>query len=434
MDNEIADEGSAVNSFASIRALQPGPATMHQHTARRIAAALAVFPLTYAVALTSAPSQLAAQNAPRQAAAQPAAPKAEKPAPQPAKSEQAIAVLVNDEPITAYEIQQRTAFLALNSGGGGQDLKAKAEARWAQMTKDPKLNERLQALLREKNVKSREEAQAVQKEFVTKLQHNMIEQIKREARDAMLPKFRKEAQEELIEERLKLQEAKRQGIEITDAEVKGVIKGLAERNKMTEEQFVQSIKGSGVDVSTLRERFRAQFAWREVVRRRGQMLVSINQRDVEQMITASARDAGDDTVELQVQKITLPTPTKDQSAMAKRYAEAEALRRRYGGCNTLAGLAKEAGDARHEDLKYIKPSSIPEPTRSLLLSARDGDMLPPATAAHGIEVYAVCARRPIKVDEKEREKAEGELAQKEFEIVAKRYLRDLRQDAHIEYR
>jgi peptidyl-prolyl cis-trans isomerase SurA len=407
---------------------------MDQHTARRIAAASAAFALTSAVALTSASSQIAAQTPPRQAAAQPAGAKAEKSAPASAKSEQAIAVLVNDEPITVYEIQQRTAFLALNAGGGGPDLKAKAEARWAQMTKDPKLNERLQVLLREKNVKTREEALAVQKEYVTKLQHNMIEQIKREARDAQLPKLRKEAQEELIEERLKLQEAKRQGIEITDAEVKGVIKGLAERNKMTEEQFIQSIKGSGVDISTLRERYRSQFAWREVVRRRGQMLVSINQRDVEQMITASARETGDDTVELQVQKITLPTPPKDQNAMAKRYAEAEALRRRYAGCNTLPGLAKEAGDARHEDLKYIKPSSIPEPTRSLLLSAKDGDMLPPTTAAHGIEVYAVCARRPIKVDEKEREKAEGELAQKEFEIVAKRYLRDLRQDAHIEYR
>ena len=61
-------------------------------------------------------------------------------------------------------------------------------------------------------------------------------------------------------------------------------------------------------------------------------------------------------------------------------------------------------------------------------------MLPPSTAAHGIEVYAVCGRRPIKADEKQREKAEGELAQREFEIVAKRHLRDLRQDAHIEYR
>jgi peptidyl-prolyl cis-trans isomerase SurA len=85
-------------------------------------------------------------------------------------------------------------------------------------------------------------------------------------------------------------------------------------------------------------------------------------------------------------------------------------------------------------MKFIKPSSIAEPTQSLLLSARDGDMLPPVTGAHGIEVYAVCGRRPIKADEKAREKAQEELAQKEFEIVAKRHLRDLRQDAHIEYR
>jgi peptidyl-prolyl cis-trans isomerase SurA len=85
-------------------------------------------------------------------------------------------------------------------------------------------------------------------------------------------------------------------------------------------------------------------------------------------------------------------------------------------------------------LKFIKPSTIPEPTRSLLLSAKDGDMLPPTTAAAGIEVYAVCGRRPIKADDKQRERAEGELQQKEFEIVAKRHIRNLRQDAHIEYR
>ena len=41
----------------------------------------------------------------------------------------------------------------------------------------------------------------------------------------MLPKFKKEAQEELIEERLKLQEAKRIGIDITDDEVKRIMKG-----------------------------------------------------------------------------------------------------------------------------------------------------------------------------------------------------------------
>ena len=206
----------------------------------------------------------------------------------------------------------------------------------------------------------------------------------------MLPKFRKEAQEELIEERLKLQEAKRLGIEVNDDEVKRVIKGIADRNKMTEEQFAQHLKAGGVDISTMRARFRAQFAWREVVRRRGQVLVAINQREVERLITASAREAGEDTVELQVQRITLPMPANGSERHGQALRRSRPLRRRYGGCKTMAGLAKEAGEARYEDLKYIKPSSIPEPTRSLLLSAKDGDMLPPTTAASGIEVYAVC--------------------------------------------
>lgn len=407
---------------------------MDQSAVCRLALTSAVVLTACAVVVTVASDPLTAQAPPRQAAAQRAPAKADKQV-QPAPAEQTIAILVNDEPITAYEIQQRTAFLAMQSSGGGPDLKSKAEARWKEIIKNPKLNDELQALIRQRNVKSQEEAQAVQKEFVIKLQKNMIDQLQRESRAAMLPKFRKEAQEELIEERLKLQEAKRVGIDISDDEVKRVMKGIAERNKMTEEQFTQQIKGSGVEIATMRDRMKAQFAWREVVRKRGQMLISINDRDVERMLSSSANEAGEDTIELQVQRITLLTPAPmDQTAMARRYAEADALRRKFGGCNSMPGLAKEASEAKYEDLKYIKPSTVPEPTRSMLLSAKDGDMLPPATAASGVEIYAVCARRPIKTDEKTREKAMEELAAKEFEALAKRYLRDLRQDAHIEFR
>lgn len=402
---------------------------MHRSATRRLPTLPAICLGLLAIAATAAAPPLAAQKAPRQAAAEPAQS-------QGGRGEQAIVVLVNDEPVTAYEIQQRAQFLALYSGGGGQDMRAKAEARWAQIVKDPKTNERLQALFREKGVKSKEEALVVQKQFVQKLQTGMIEQLKREAQAATMPKFKKEAQEELIAERLQLQEAKRLGIEVPEEEVGRVIKGIAERNKMNEAQFAQHLKGANVEIATMRARFRAQFAWREVVRRRFAAQVSITQRDVERMISASATEAGQDAVELQVHKITLPIAGgSDQATLARRYAEADALRRRFSSCKALPALAKEAGgDARYEDLKYIRPSSIAEPTRSLLLSAKDGDMLPPATGAGGIEVYAVCGRRAIKADDKVREQAEGELAQREFEIVAKRHLRDLRQDAHIEFR
>jgi len=49
----------------------------------------------------------------------------------------------------------------MQSSGGGPDLKTKAEASWKEIIKNPKLNDEWQARIRQGNVKSQEEAQAV---------------------------------------------------------------------------------------------------------------------------------------------------------------------------------------------------------------------------------------------------------------------------------
>jgi peptidyl-prolyl cis-trans isomerase SurA len=351
------------------------------------------------------------------------------------KGTQAIVALVNDEPITAWEIEQRAGFVAANSGGNPKDMKAKAEARWAQIVKDPKTNERFQDFMRANNVQSQEQAKALQADFVKKLQADMIDQIRRESRAGMVSQFRKQAQEELIEERLKLQEAKKLGVEISDDDAKRMLQGIADRNKMTIDQFAQQVKSSGFDISTLRERLRSEQAWREVVRRRFGAQININQKDVDRVLSAAATEAGEDAVELQVQKVTLPIPGRaDQATLVRRFSEAQALQGKADGCKNMASLAKGAPDAKFEDSKYVKPANLPEPTRSLMLLAKDGDVLPPAAQSNGIEIYAVCGRRALKGDEKQRENALQELQQKEFNVVAKRYLHDLKQEAHIEYR
>jgi peptidyl-prolyl cis-trans isomerase SurA len=409
---------------------------MRQQTHSRRPVVSAVL-LACALVLTTVIGSLRAQQreVPRQAAAQPAPAKAaHKQSASPAKAEQTIVLLVNDEPITAYEIDQRAKFMALNANIGD-----KVRENFKRVAQSETTNQRVRAILEEvirnNPGKSREQIGAIFEERKTQFAMAMQKQVVDSTRASVLPQFRKEAQEELIEERLKLQEGKRVGIEVTDDDVKRMMKSLAERNKMSDEQFAQHIKGLGVDISTMQERTRAQVAWREVVRRKYSAQVSITNRDIDRVLSASANETGEDTVELQVQKITLAMPSAmGQSSMARRYAEADALRQRFGGCKTMASLVRDGTNAKFDDMKYIKPSSIPEPTRSMLLSAKDGDMLPPTTSAGGIEIYAVCGRRPLKADEKLREKAQEELAQKEFEISAKRYLRDLRQDAHIETR
>ena len=102
--------------------------------------------------------------------------------------------------------------------------------------------------------KSREQLIAIfqerQKQFGMSLQKQAVDVPRRAC---LLPQLKKDAKEELIDERLKVQEAKKLGIEVTDDDVKRMLKDFAERNKMTYDQFSQHLKGMGVDIATMGE-------------------------------------------------------------------------------------------------------------------------------------------------------------------------------------
>jgi peptidyl-prolyl cis-trans isomerase SurA len=100
----------------------------------------------------------------------------------------------------------------------------------------------------------------------------------------------------------------------------------------------------------------------------------------------------------------------------------------------MSTLATAAAGAKYEDLGLRKPSSIPEPTRSLLLNATEGDLLPASVSGAGVELWALCGRKAPDGTGSARENAQAELRQKEFEVLAQKHLKDLRQDASIEIR
>ncbi len=342
-----------------------------------------------------------------------------------------IAALVNDEPITGYEVEQRARFMAL-SGNIGERARANMQA----IAQDPRTNERLKAILQETITanpgKTREQVIAAfeerKKAFVLGLQKQAVES----ARAGILPTVRKQAVQELIEERLKLQEAKKHGVNIADSDVERVFTDMSQRNKMTPAQFTEHISRQGADAGVIKSRLRASLAWREAVRKRYGHQINVSPRDIEQLAVKAGGEAAE---ELRLHRITLETTgAVDQKAMAARLAEAGTLRQGYKGCASMAAQAKGQANARFEDLGFKKGSTIAEPTRSLLPNAKDGEMLPANLTAAGVELYAVCSRRTLKIDEDKRQAAESQLTSKEFEKHAQRYLHDLRKDALIEMR
>lgn len=378
------------------------------------------------------------------AAAKPAAKKAqpahtgnEKPATKTASrgassgaGEQAIIALVNDEPITGFELQQRAAML------GSGSVQQKAQENFKAILKNPRTTERLKAILGEtikaNEGKTKEQIIAIfeqrKKQFAMDLQKQAVDS----ARNSALPGMKKAALDELIDEKLKLQEAKRLGVSVSDDEVNRVLAGIAERNKMTPAQFMEQLGGG---VEAMKGRIRSTLTWNDVIRRRFGAQIAIASKDIDKMVASSTAGAGQDDVELRVQRIRVAMPLKmDQAGVAQRMQDAEKIRAKFTDCKSTGTIAGGVAGAKFEELGKRRPSAFQEPTRTLLLNAKDGEMLPPSMGDGGVELWVVCGREVVKAEDQKRTQVEGELKQKEFELLAKRHMKDLRQDAHIEYR
>jgi peptidyl-prolyl cis-trans isomerase SurA len=369
------------------------------------------------------PAQTGTQAKP---AKEPAATKTAKATPDTKRSSsstQSIVVLVNDEPITGYEIDQRMKFALL----GAAPLQKLLQAR----LKSPKLNDKFKAFAIKRLKANPPKSEAEQQARIKQLQGQFVQTIKSEVEAEFRPKARKSALDELIEERIKMQEAKRLNVIADKDAVDRIVKGMAERNKMTPEQFAEHIAKMGADISTMRQRIKASLSWSDVVKRRFGHQISVLGNDIEHIIAAP----GQEDVELQLHRILLALPGNGgQTQVAQRLSEAERVRAQFADCKTMSSLASGIGGARFDDLGDRKPETIPEPTRTLLLSAADNEMLPPTIGEGGVELWAVCGRKVVKAEDKQRKTAQEDSRQKEFEILSKKHLKDLRQDAHIEYR
>lgn len=369
------------------------------------------------------------ETAPRAARKKPA-PDATTAAKAPAgKSEQSIVALVNDEPITGYEVRIRSEMLS--GGAVAEYVKKNAETRWKSMMTGSKIQTEFQEFAKKRQPRTKEQLQAIQKEFVMAKRNAMMAQLQSEARNSAGAKSSKEALEELIDEKLKMQEAKRVGAVASDDEIDLIIKGIAERNKMSIDQLTKSLGGS---LDPMKQRIRSTIAWNEVIRRKFGHQIAVASKDVDKYVASAAGSAEDD-VELTVQRVRFNLPAKiDEGVTSQGIAQAEALRVRFTDCKGLTQLVAGSPGVRVEDLGKRRPSSFPEPTRSLLMSAKDNEMLPPAVNDGGVDLFAVCGRSVLKAEDQKRTQAEGELKQKEFELLSKKHLKDLRTDAAIEYR
>ncbi len=340
-----------------------------------------------------------------------------------AQSVQSILALVNDEPISAFDVSERTKLRMLGSKKARSLLKSKFQS---QGTKD-----RFRAFMQENRPQSREEANKLRNIFVNKLRS--------EVNRSIAKNMKKETLEALIDERLMLQEAKKRNVLVDEKEIQKHLKRIASNNKdpktgrpITIKTFFANLKRVGVSERTYKQRIRASISFQRAVSRKYGRQFQIGDRQVDTIISQTANVS--QNTEFKLQKVTLKVKENaGQDILAKRLLEAEVLRSKFSSCEQIKKLADSVGGVV-QALGKRTPNQLPKASRAVFLQAKSGEMTPPDITSNGIELYAICSRRTKAGNKKERAAVKNKLRQKEFTLMRRRYLRDLRQEAFIEYR
>jgi peptidyl-prolyl cis-trans isomerase SurA len=253
---------------------------------------------------------------------------------------------------------------------------------------------------------------------------------------------RQEVIEELIDQKVKIKEAKQFSVDPSSSDIDAAFADMSTRMRITPDQLAKSLENQGIRPDTLKQRIKADMVWTSLVRGRYKESLQVGEKEV----AAAAGVQGDvgenkddkqqtESFEYKMQPIVLIVPRgSPPSAIELRQKEAETLRGRVQSCDEANSLFKSMQNAAIREPVTKTSADIPAVLRTVLDNTPIGHLTPPETTKQGVEMVALCGRKPTTVDTPQKKAIRDKMFAEKFEAKSKAYLQQVRKAAMIEYR
>jgi peptidyl-prolyl cis-trans isomerase SurA len=249
---------------------------------------------------------------------------------------------------------------------------------------------------------------------------------------------RQQVIDELIDEKVKIKEAKKFGVDPTASDIDQAFAGMSSRMRTTPEQLTKSLEAQGIRAETLKARIKADMVWGSLVRGRFKESLQVGEKDVAAAVEVSADEKDKpqtESFEYQMRPIVLIVPRGAAPAATEiRRKEAEALRARVQSCDEATALFKSMQNAAIREPVSKTSADLPAPLRDVLDKTPIGHLTAPEVTKQGVEMVALCGRKPTTVDTPKKREVREKMFADKFEKKSKAYLEEIRKAAMIEYR
>jgi peptidyl-prolyl cis-trans isomerase SurA len=248
---------------------------------------------------------------------------------------------------------------------------------------------------------------------------------------------RQETINALIDEHVKVKEAKKFGVDPGSADIDDAYGQMAGRMRITPDQLSATLEKQGVRPETLKAKIKSDLVWGSLVRGRYKEKLQVGEKDVNDAVKA---EGGDDAQQAQafeyrMQPVVLIVPKgSPQSTIELRQKDAETLRGRVETCEQANQYFKSMANATIRDTVIRTSADIPVNLRKILDDTPIGHLTPPEVTKQGVEMVALCGRKPTTIDTPKRKEMRDKMYQKKYEATSNTYLAEIRKAAMVEYR
>lgn len=242
----------------------------------------------------------------------------------------------------------------------------------------------------------------------------------------------------LVDERLKVQEAERLGVRVSDAEMANARRSVEQRNGIAAGGLDDFLQRQGLNVETVTDQLRAEILWSKLVRGRLGAAVSVGEGEIDEALAQLEANRG--RPEFRVAEIFLAVESSEQESEVRAAAESlfEQLRAGAKFDQIASQFSQSATAAVGGDIGWVLEGELPSEIEAVLARMEPGRIAPPVRTFDGYSIVLLIDRRTVLSDAPaagpDREAIRQEIGQRRLEMLARRYLRDLHRSAFINVR
>ena len=241
----------------------------------------------------------------------------------------------------------------------------------------------------------------------------------------------------LIEEQIKMQEAARNNLKITEEEVYDGFKTIAGQNKFTPEQFEKIMAQQGIPKSTLLRQIRAQIAWTKVVTDVLRSRVRVTENDVAEKLGRMQKNIG--KTEYLLAEIFLPVEDSKKEKEVRNLAQQLVREIRQNGAPfpaVAAQFSKTPGAAETGGIiGWIQEGQLEDTLDKKMASLEKGQVSDPVRSTLGYHILLLRDKRVVSKDSfPDDDTLRNQIGMDRLDRVQQKYLSDLKAAAFIERR